>query len=183
MSEWECVCVCSVKKHWEQPKKVKSAVQQKLSHERVPAALWPLSHCWPPPSSREPKQNTLYWHLCVVLCCRLTETPTIYMRMSRIMTIAVWWSFHAWFNVWRKLLFKEFRTSSRTWRVGKGRRGRRQNNMLLWQVRTFSPTQSVMITSPLNHSPREHEGWVAFGDGWYNWQRRQVTETEQWRHF
>lgn len=31
------------------------------------------------------------------------------------MTMAVWWSFHAWFNVCRKLLFKEFRTSSLTW--------------------------------------------------------------------
>lgn len=41
--------------------------------------------------------------------------PTIYIRMSRIMTMAVWWSFHAWFNVCRKLLFKEFRTSSLTW--------------------------------------------------------------------
>lgn len=38
----------------------------------------------------------------------------MYMRMSLIMTMAVWWSFQAWFSVWRKLLFRELRTSSRT---------------------------------------------------------------------
>lgn len=41
--------------------------------------------------------------------------PTMYMRMSRIITMAVWWSFQAWFKVCRKLLFRAFRTSSRTW--------------------------------------------------------------------
>lgn len=39
---------------------------------------------------------------------------TMYMRMSLIITMAVWWSFHAWFNVCRKLLLREFKTSSRT---------------------------------------------------------------------
>lgn len=42
------------------------------------------------------------------------ELLTMYMRMSLIITMAVWWSFHAWFNVCRKLLLREFRTSSRT---------------------------------------------------------------------
>lgn len=44
-----------------------------------------------------------------------SRIPTIYIRMSLIITIAVWWSFQAWFSVCRKLLFKEFNTSSRTW--------------------------------------------------------------------
>lgn len=51
---------------------------------------------------------------------------TMYMRMSLIITMAVWWSFHAWFNVCRKLLLREFKTSSRT--CGWGGVGKRSHD-------------------------------------------------------
>lgn len=54
-------------------------------------------------------------NLIIQISMRKESPPTMYMRMSLIITMAVWWSFQAWFSVCRKLLFKEFRTSSRTW--------------------------------------------------------------------
>lgn len=54
--------------------------------------------------------------MCAVTKLCLCQILTIYIRMSRIITIAVWWSFQAWFKVWRKLLFRALRTSSRTFR-------------------------------------------------------------------
>ena len=39
---------------------------------------------------------------------------TMYIKMSRIITIDVWWSFHALFSVWRKLLLRDSSTSVRT---------------------------------------------------------------------
>lgn len=61
-----------------------------------------------------PHWYVLIWSCGNVLNPGRHQLLTIYIRISLIITIAVWWSFQAWFKVWRKLLFRELRTSSRT---------------------------------------------------------------------
>lgn len=60
-------------------------------------------------------RKSLFWNVDFFLKETQNLVLTIYISISLIITMAVWWSFQAWFNVWRKLLFNEFSTSSRTY--------------------------------------------------------------------
>lgn len=62
------------------------------------------------------QQSILFMTFCILHSSRgLWKKHTMYMRISLIMTIAVWWSFQATFSTSRKFPCKDFRTSSRTW--------------------------------------------------------------------
>ena len=95
-----------------------------LKTKPLDAVNWskPLNKLPCPPPSFHPPQRTDHTHEIVAWHPPPPPTPlkvsrelTMYMRMSRIMTIEVWWSFQAMLRVCRKLLFRAASTSSRTY--------------------------------------------------------------------
>ena len=77
----------------------------------------PLNKLPCPPPSFHPPQRIDHRHEIVARPppLKVSRELTMYMRMSRIMTIEVWWSFQAMLRVCRKLLFRAASTSSRTY--------------------------------------------------------------------